>query len=143
MENTGAGSLSGAKLNYTVEAGQGGTPRLMLRAYAKESGLSCYEAVNKLKELFGGVVLYHGENRTVDLVTQAGVNREVVFYPGKNLNSMKLKRESTEIITRLYVTDQESESGYIGIEDVNPLKSNFLLDFRYFESVGAITPASP
>ena len=140
LENTGAGSLSGAKLNYTVEAGQGGTPRLMLRAYAKESGLSCYEAVNKLKELFGGVVLYHGENRTVDLVTQAGVNREVVFYPGKNLNSMKLKRESTEIITRLYVTDQESESGYIGIEDVNPLKSNFLLDFRYFESVGAITP---
>ena len=42
-------------------------------------------------------------------------------------------------MTRLYVEGEYSDSGYVGIDDVNPTGLPFLLNFDYFRDLGVFT----
>ena len=44
-------------------------------------------------------------------------------------------------MTRLYVEGEYSDSGYVGIDDVNPTGLPFLLNCDYFRDLGVFTPA--
>ena len=57
----------------------------------------------------------------------------------KNLAQMSRTRDSSDIITRLYVEGEYGDLGYIGIDDVNPTGLNFLLNFDYYRSIGALS----
>ena len=70
-------------------------------------------------------------------------NPLVVDYQ-KNLDTMTRTSDSTDIFTKLYITPIEAPSmtnGYVTIADTtaNPLRDDFILNFDYLDSLGAIT----
>ena len=61
----------------------------------------------------------------------------------KNLQSIERTSDSSEIYTKLYVTKLEAEemsNGYVTIADTtaNPLRDEFILNFDYLDSTGAL-----
>ena len=67
----------------------------------------------------------------------------VVDYQ-KNLQSIERTSDSSEIYTKLYVTKLEAEemsNGYVTIADTtaNPLRDEFILNFDYLDSTGALS----
>lgn len=128
LENRCAGQVTCA-MAYAVEDRQGGVPREKLRAFGKEAGTSAYETIKALAEVFDGYPVYHGDTKTVDLVTMIGRDSGVCFRTAKNMRMIKQVRSSNEFITRLSVINQTTDEGYIGIENVNPLGTNFIQNF--------------
>lgn len=131
-ENKGIGGID-ATFAYSVTPEVGGALREKYRYVGKESGTSAYEEIMNLEEIFGGRAVFHGDTMTVDFFRFAGRDTKFAFKPKYNTKSIKRTRSSNEFITRLYVIDQQSESGYIGIEDVNPTGMNFIMNFDHFE----------
>lgn len=131
-ENNGPGAID-TLFAYTVTAETGGALREKYRSAEKKSGTSCYEEIMALEDLIGGRAVFHGSTKTVDFVRVVGKDTKFAFKPRYNTKSIKRTRSSNEFITRLYVVNQETESGYIGIEDVNPLGTNFIMNFDHFD----------
>lgn len=42
-------------------------------------------------------------------------------------------------MTRLYVEGEYGDSGYVGIDEVNPTGLSFLLNFNYYRELGVFT----
>lgn len=140
LENLGVGTLS-CKLIYTVEDPTDAMPKEMVRSASKEAGASAYDNLKSIASLFDGSLVFDGYAKTVSLVKLIGKKSNVCFRVGKNMKSIKRTRNTTDIITRLYVIDQTSENGYIGIEEVNPLGTSFILDFDYYKEAGLLSQA--
>lgn len=138
LENLGVGTVS-CNVVYSVDNPEGAVPKEMVRSHGKESGTGALDNLKAIAELFGGNLVFDGYEKTVGLVKIIGANRNVCFRIGKNMKSFKRTRNTTDFITRLYVIDQTTESGYIGIEDVNPLGTSFILDFDYFKEAGMLS----
>lgn len=138
LDNEGVGTVS-CSLVYSVDTPDGAAPKEMLRSMSKDSGTSANDNLKSVADLFGGNLVFDGYNKTVGLVKTIGKDTHVCFKIGKNMKSIKRTRSTTDCITRLYVVNQTSESGYIGIEDVNPLGTSFILDFGYFIDAGLLS----
>jgi hypothetical protein len=84
--------------------------------------------------------------------------RKIVFYSdlvsaspfeinyGANLNSLKRTIDSSNIVTKMFVTpiaSEYSDSGYISIaeSDQNKMRDTFILNFDYFYEAGMLTDA--
>ena len=130
-ENRGPGNI-GCSFAYTVTKETGGALREKYRSVGKDAGTSAFQELMDLEEVFGGRVVFHGTDKTVDYVRLIGRDTKFAFKPNYNAKSIKRTRSSNDFITRLYVINQETESGYIGIEDVNPLGTNFLMNLSHF-----------
>lgn len=125
------------RMSSFLEA-DGTTEKVRTLACGKKTG--AYRMIAQLGELFGASPVYHGQSRTVDLLTEAGADLGVVFQYAKNLESVRRACLSDNVCTRMYVDYLESEQGYTGIERVNPLGTSFILNFSYMEHLGLITP---
>lgn len=62
---------------------------------------------------------------------------------GRNLTSLSVEPDSTDIVTRLYVEGEYGDYGYVGIDDVvvngQPWGLPFLVNFDYYRSIGTFT----
>ena len=133
------GSTDGVTMAYTVTDAESGEPREKYRSVNKEQGISAYDQLKDVAEIFGGKLKFNGLTKRVSIKKTIGRDTKVSFKAGYNMSSIKRKRSTTEIMTRLYVINQTSQNGYIGIEDVNPMGTNFLLDFSYYRDLGLLT----
>ena len=52
---------------------------------------------------------------------------------------MDRKEDAADVITRLYVEGEYEDSGYVGIDSVNPTGLPFLLNFDYYRELGVFT----
>lgn len=113
-----------------------------------------YQLIGKLCELFNAVPIYNGDTRTVDIRSFAPFfyengsenptitepNRLLELNYSKGMAGVKRKLNTDTLITRMYVEGEFGDDGYLGIEDVNPTGTNFVLDFSYFKSIGLFRP---
>ena len=60
---------------------------------------------------------------------------------GKNLNTLSVNFDSSDICTRLYVEGEYGDYGYVGIDDVNPTGLSYLFNFDYYRSIGVFKQA--
>lgn len=103
----------------------------------KSSGKSgAYKLLTDLCTLFDAYPIFEGEQKKVSLRSKNnhGAMREMTI--GKDLNSISVDYNSSDLVTRLYVEGEYSDHGYIGIDKVNPTGLGYLLNFDYYKEVG-------
>ena len=135
--NSGAGAFN-LTLGYTVPtAGTGTTPREKVRSISKSAGEGSYSALRDIAEVMGGKLKFDGFNKTVSLVHTIGKDTGIAFKPTYNLKSISREKNSNETVTRMYIGDMDG----VTISGVNPLGTNYLLNFEYARGAGLMTAA--
>lgn len=108
----------------------------------KSSGKSgAYKLIADACNLFNAYPTYDSENKTVSIHALNNKKELREMTMGKDLNSLAVEVDSTDIITRLYVEGEYGDYGYVGIDDVNPTGLTYLLNFDYYRSIGVFTAA--
>ena len=135
--NSGAGGFN-LTLGYTVPtAGTGTTPREKIRSISKSAGDGSYSALRDIAEIMGGKLKFDGYNKTVSLVHTIGKDTGIAFKPTYNLKSISREKNSNETVTRMYIGGMDG----VTISGVNPLGTNYLLNFEYARGAGLMTAA--
>lgn len=136
VSNSGVGNLS-VVLNYTVSDPEGATPREKVRTLSKDAGTSAYDALVDLADLMGAKLSFDGYNKRVNIVQRIGVESNVSFNISYNMKAISRVRSSNEMVSRCYIGDMDG----VTITSVNPMGTNYLLDFSYARQAGLITPS--
>lgn len=136
VSNSGVGNLS-VVLNYTVSDPEGATPREKVRTLSKDAGTSAYDALVDLADLMGAKLSFDGYNKRVNIVQRIGVESNVSFNISYNMKAISRVRSSNEMVSRCYIGDMDG----VTITGVNPMGTNYLLDFSYARQAGLITPS--
>lgn len=90
-------------------------------------------------KLFGARPEYNGDARKVNIYSLNRFDELLELNFGKNLTAIDRKEDAANIVTRLFVEGEYSDSGYVGIEDANPTGLPFLMNFDYFRELGVFT----
>lgn len=112
-----------------------------------------YQLINKVCELFNARPVYHGVEKTVDIVgfapytfvdgeeqpLLADADSLIELHYSKGMSGVTRRLNTENLVTRLYVEGEYGDNGYLGIETVNPLGTNFLMNFGYFRANGLFT----
>ena len=95
--------------------------------------------VTGICDLFMSYPIFNGATKTVDVHAISNKTGNIEFNYGKNVDSLQRSRDSTDIVTRLYVEGDYGDFGYVGIDDVNPTGLSYILNFDYYKEIGAFT----
>jgi hypothetical protein len=120
------------------------------RTLVSQGKEGAYQLINKVCELFNARPVFHGDTQTVDIIAFAPYKfHEDSEYPqllepdslielnySKSLSGVTRSLNTENMITRLYVEGEFGDNGYLGIEEVNPNGTNFILNFDYFRATG-------
>lgn len=111
-----------------------------VRTYTCSEKTGAYSMIQGICEKFVAYPVYHGDTMTVDIFARANHPGMMEMSLNKNLSRMSRLRDSSDLITRLYVEGEYGDLGYVGIDDVNPTGLPYLLNFDYYQEIGAMTP---
>ena len=88
-----------------------------VRTYTCNENTGTYNMVQGICEKFTAYPVFHGDTYTVDILNRANHGRTLEMRLDKNLAKMARKRESEDIVTRMYVRGAIDDLGYVGIEE--------------------------
>lgn len=112
-----------------------------VRTYLCNTKTGAYQMIQDLCDKFLAYPIFHGDTMTVDLRARSDHTGMLEMSLDKNLAQMSRTRDSSDIITRLYVEGEYGDLGYIGIDDIDteekPKGLSYLLNFDYYRSIGA------
>lgn len=91
-----------------------------VRTYNCSEKTGAYQMIQDICDKFVAYPVFHGDTMTVDLLARANHVGMLEMMLDKNLAQMTRTRDSSDLITRLYVQGEYGDLGYIGIDDVNP-----------------------
>ena len=112
-----------------------------VRSIKSEGKRGAYLLISDVCKLFGARPVFDGDSRSVRVCSLNRYEDLLELSFGKNLTAIDRKEDAENIVTRLYVEGEYSDSGYVGIDEVNPTGLPFLLDFSYFRELGVFTDA--
>ena len=55
------------------------------------------------------------------------------------VTALTVEKDSSKIITRMYVEGEYAEDGYVGIDSVNPTGLTYIMNFDYYKDIGLFT----
>lgn len=112
-----------------------------IRSYSCETKTGSYNMISGICKLFNArpVYKYDGTNRTIEIYAKTNTNGWMEALFGKNIDKIKRKSGSSNIITRLYVEGEYGDHGYVGIDNENPDGLPFILNFDYYKELGLFT----
>lgn len=110
-----------------------------VRTYNCNEKTGAYKMIQDMCNKFVAYPVFHGDTQTVDLLARANHVGMLEMRLDKNLTKLSRKRDSGDLVTRLYVEGEYGDLGYVGIDDVNPTGLSFLLNFDYYREIGALT----
>jgi phage minor structural protein len=98
---------------------------------------SAFTNLVKVAELFEGTLTFNSLARTVDL-SDKSENRNIQIRKGKNLQSVDIEYDTTEMTTRLYAFggDDPDTNLIVNIMGVNPTGKSYIEDFSYYSAQG-------
>ncbi len=56
------------------------------------------------------------------------------------VTALTVEKDSSKIITRMYVEGEYGDDGYVGIDSVNPTGLTYIMNFDYYRDAGLFTP---
>lgn len=89
--------------------------------------------------LFKCYPVYKSDTNTVEFYSYNNRDQVIEGRIGKNMDSLSVTPDSTDIITRLYVEGEYGDNGYVGIDSANPTGLNYILNFDYYREIGVLT----
>lgn len=136
---------SGCALGHYDTFYEPGTQTEKVRTYNCSTKTGTYQMIQDLCDKFYAYPVYYFDDGvlTVDLLARARHDGLLEMRLDKNLSKISRKRDSSDIITRLYVEGEYGDLGYVGIDDIDtvykPAGLNCLIDFSYYDEIGALT----
>lgn len=112
-----------------------------VRSLKSEGKVGTYQLITNICNLFQAYPTYHGDTKTVDIHELKNKLPVEEMWIGKNLKTLAVDNNSSNLITRLYVEGDYGEFGYVGIDDVNPTGLSYILNFDYYRQIGVFTAA--
>lgn len=113
-----------------------------VRSLKSDGKEGAYQLINEVCELFRAYPTFHGEGKTVDIHALQGKDGMMELNFGGNLTQITRKKNSDNVVTRLYVEGEYlDDGGYVGIEGVNPTGLQYILNFDHFKDLGVFTKA--
>ena len=110
-----------------------------IRSIQSEGKQGTYGLITEICNLFNAYPTYHGDSRTVDIHALSNKQALGEMTIGKNLDAITVEENSENIVTRLYVEGEYGDSGYVGIDSVNPTGLSYIFNFDYYKEIGAFT----
>lgn len=104
-----------------------------VRSYSCPEKTGAYNMIAGICDKFVCRPVFNGDNKTVDILAIANRDKMLEMRIDKNLISVSRTRNSSDIITCLYVQGQYDDAGYVGIEGVNPTGLDCLFNFDYYK----------
>lgn len=110
-----------------------------VRSLLSEGKSGAHKLLTDLCSLFDAYPEFDGETKVVNLrsMNNKGPLREMMI--GKDINSLSVKPNSSDLITRLYIEGEYGDDGYVGVDDVNPTGLTYILNFDYYKEIGLFT----
>lgn len=92
-----------------------------VRSLKSDAKDGAFQLINEVCELFRAYPIFHGDTKKVDIHAIQGKDGMMELNFGSNLTQITRKKNSENIVTRLYVEGEYIDDvGYVGIESVNP-----------------------
>lgn len=111
-----------------------------VRSLKSDGKEGAYQLITEVCELFRAYPTFHGDSKTVDIHALQSKDGMMELNFGSNLSQITKKKNSDNVVTRLYVEGEYlDDGGYVGIEDVNPTGLGFILNFDHFKDLGVFT----
>jgi len=96
--------------------------------------------LNDIASLFDGRLEFNTSEKKVNLYSNdSNTDTQIEFRAGKNIRSLQRSVTSDNIITRLYITGGEIDTGTVGIQSVNPTKEPYADNFSYYIENGMMS----
>lgn len=110
-----------------------------VRSLLSDGKSGAHKLLTDLCSLFDAYPEFDGETKVVNLrsMNNKGPLREMMI--GRDINSLSVKPDSSDLITRLYIEGEYGDDGYVGIDDVNPTGLTYILNFDYYKEIGLFT----
>lgn len=110
-----------------------------IRSLKSDGKKTSYQLIQDLCDLFNAYPVYNGDSKTVDLHPMSNRAGQTELTIDKNMSSLTVQTDTSNMVTRLYVEGEYGEFGYVGIDDVNPTGLSYLMDFDYYREIGLFT----
>lgn len=133
---------TGWKLGFceTFYEDDGNTEKV--RSLKSDGKRGAYLLISDICKLFGARSEFDGDARAVNIYSLNRYEDHLELNFGKNLTAIERKEDAANVVTRLYVEGEYADSGYVGIEGVNPTgRLPFLLNFDYYRALGVFGEA--
>lgn len=97
--------------------------------------------IQDICELFMAYPIFDGEEQTVTIRQRLNHDGLMEITFGKNTEHIERKRDTSSLVTRLFVQGDYTDYGYVGIDDAadNELHLNFICNFDYYREQGLFT----
>lgn len=112
-----------------------------IRSLSSDGKRGAYQLIADICKIFSARPEYDGDARKVNIHALNRCDELLELNFGKNLTAVERKEDAADIVTRLFVEGEYSDSGYVGIDEANPTGLPFLLNFDYFRQLGVFTEA--
>lgn len=135
-------SGTGWKVGYVADFYEKGTKTIKVRSLTASTKTGAFKLISKLCDLFDAKPIYHGNEKTVDLVPlnpfeepEDGALPDIAadgvlqLHYGKNIKILSRSLDTENMITRLYAYGSygDDTSGYCGIDEVEHTQITFTL----------------
>lgn len=110
-----------------------------VRSISSDNKRGAFLLIADICKLFGGRPEFDGDTRTVNVYSLNRHEDVLELNFGKNMVAIDRKEDATNVVTRLYVEGEYGDSGYVGIDEVNPTGLSFLLNFDYYRELSVFT----
>ena len=139
IERALAGTGWGLEYCDTFYEADGTTEKV--RSYQCEAKTGAYNMISGICDLFKAHPVFHydGEDKTVSIYANQDTEGYLELNFGKNMGKITRKKDSSNVVTRLYVEGEYGDFGYVGINSVNPTGLPFILNFDYYKELGLFT----
>ena len=115
-----------------------------VRTYNCSAKTGAYTMIQDLCDKFVAYPIFYGDTMTVDLRARSYHDGMLELRLDKNLAKLSRERDSSDLITRLYVEGEYGDLGYVGIDDIitpeKPKGVNYIMNFDYYKEIGALSP---
>lgn len=120
----------------------------------KSNRFNLTQELSKSFEVYPVYYIYHDKNgkviyengkpkKIMFYITEKGIENKLGFRYEKNLSNISRSKNSSEIVTKLYVLDVDSDLSPTGLSSIrtaedNPSKDNYIIDFSYYIKQGLL-----
>lgn len=112
-----------------------------VRSYSCDEKTGAWDMIQGICELFMGYPIFDGDSQEVTIRSRLNHDGIMEITFGKNTENIERSRDTSALVTRLYVQGDYTDNGYVGIDDAkdNELHLNFICNFDHYRELGLFT----
>ena len=112
---------------------------LKVRSLSSGGKDGAYKLITTICSLFDAYPVFNADAHSVACKSLNNKGPMCEMYIGKDINALTVKKDSSNIVTRLYVEGQYTDDAFVSIDKVHPDGLSYILNFDYYKELGLFT----